>query len=270
MKIHEKIVTHFQSCNSPVDKEGFLYKKGERHTSYQKRWFVLKGNLLFYKDRPADRELTGVIVLEGCIVQLCESDEQFAFSLVWNEPGLRTYKLAAEDQEEQESWIKVLLSANHNYLALLVMDLEKQYREATKAFPGDQARTSSPMPHHGADPPAWLITNTSILSPQYVGQVVRGQPPTFSSSQMLQALPVSNKPASKRSPKPRTKKNANVALVNGPAAPWGECSPEATPNEDFIKLHEDFGKEVKELIADWLKRGRGNEVEQQEDLIDLG
>uniref|UniRef100_A0A4W6CN82 PH domain-containing protein n=1 Tax=Lates calcarifer TaxID=8187 RepID=A0A4W6CN82_LATCA len=70
MKIDEKIVTYFESCNSPVDKEGFLYKKGEIKTSYQKRWFVLKGNLLFYKDRPADRDPIGVIVLEGCTVQL--------------------------------------------------------------------------------------------------------------------------------------------------------------------------------------------------------
>lgn len=102
--------------------------QGERNTSYQKRWFVLKGNLLFYKDRPADRDLIGVIVVEGCSVQLCDSDEQFAFSLVWSEPGLRTYKLAAEDQDSQVGWIKALHSANHRYLALLVMDLESQHR----------------------------------------------------------------------------------------------------------------------------------------------
>lgn len=109
--------------------------QGEIKSSYQKRWFVLKGNLLFYKDRPADRDLTGVIVLEGCTVQLCESEEQFAFSLVWSEPGLRTYKFAAEDQASQESWIKALLSANHNYLALLMMDLEKKYKgESTEGL----------------------------------------------------------------------------------------------------------------------------------------
>lgn len=109
--------------------------QGEIKSSYQKRWFVLKGNLLFYKDRPADRDLTGVIVLEGCTVQLCESEEQFAFSLVWSEPGLRTYKFAAEDQASQESWIKALLSANHNYLALLMMDLEKKYKgESTECL----------------------------------------------------------------------------------------------------------------------------------------
>lgn len=217
MKIDEKVLTYFESCNSPVDKEGYLYKKvrrpgsglqgtwlmycfekqtervvrlskvnklrgdffktvfkfsfqnlcdispptglpvssnqlckklstqgvctavsktqlshthtqGEIKTSYQKRWFVLKGNLLFYKDRQTDRDLVGVIVLEGCTVQLCESEENFAFSLVWSEPGLRTYKFAAENQASQESWIKALLSASHSYLALLVVDMESKYR----------------------------------------------------------------------------------------------------------------------------------------------
>ncbi|MEQ2174646.1 hypothetical protein GOODEAATRI_009968 [Goodea atripinnis] len=128
MKLDEKVVSFFESCNSPVDKEGYLSKKGELKTSYQKRWFLLKGNLLFYKERPGEKDVIGVIVLEGCTVQLCESEEQFAFSLVWSEPGLRTYKFAAEDQASQESWIKALLSASHSYLALLVVDMEKQYR----------------------------------------------------------------------------------------------------------------------------------------------
>lgn len=105
----------------------FCMLKGERNTSYQKRWFVLKGNLLFYKERHGEREPLGVIVLEGCSVQLCESEEQHAFSLVFSGVGHRTYKFAAEDQKSQESWIKALLSANHEYLSLLVKDLEKQY-----------------------------------------------------------------------------------------------------------------------------------------------
>lgn len=27
MKLDEKVISYFESCNSPVDKEGFLYKK---------------------------------------------------------------------------------------------------------------------------------------------------------------------------------------------------------------------------------------------------
>ena len=122
---------------SAIRKPGFciesvvLPSQGVRNSSYQKRWFVLKGNLLFYKERRSERELLGVLVLEGCSVQLCESDERFAFSVVWSEShvtGGRTYKLAAEDQPTQESWLKALLSANHAYLQLLLMDLEARYR----------------------------------------------------------------------------------------------------------------------------------------------
>lgn len=41
MKLHEKIVSYYESCQSPVDKEGYLYKK-VRHCGYN-----VLGNLLF-------------------------------------------------------------------------------------------------------------------------------------------------------------------------------------------------------------------------------
>ncbi|KAM6951311.1 sesquipedalian-1-like [Aplochiton taeniatus] len=255
MKIHKKILRHFQACNSPVDKEGYLNKKGERNTSYQKRWFVLKGNLLFYKDRPADRDLIGFIVLEDCSVQLCESEEPFAFSLVWNAPGLRTYKLAAEDQASQESWIKALLSANHRYLDLLLMDLEKQYREAMRdPNRSSQAGIATQLVH----PPPWLNAGASILLP-YTGQGVKAAP-TFHA-----------KPSNKKSPRLWPKKNGNIVPINGPTPPQGEWSISGSGSkEEFSQLHEEFGKEVKELIVDWLKKENGNQAAQEKDLIDFG
>uniref|UniRef100_A0A3P8SVV3 Sesquipedalian n=1 Tax=Amphiprion percula TaxID=161767 RepID=A0A3P8SVV3_AMPPE len=267
MKIDEKILTYFESCNSPVDKEGYLHKKGEIKTSYQKRWFVLKGNLLFYKDRPTDRDLIGVIVLEGCTVQLCESEEQFAFSLVWSEPGLRTYKFAAEDQASQESWIKALLSANHSYMSLLVMDMEKKYRDALGAFGSEPHKTFS-MPNFNTAqveyPAAFLNTQAATLS-SYPAPAVAAAP-----SLMLQTPNISSKTASKRSPKLWPKRSANVMPVNTPALSMGEWSAVCfSTREEFSKLHEDFGKEVKELIADW-KRGNGGAVVQEGNLIDFG
>uniref|UniRef100_A0A672Z499 PH domain-containing protein n=1 Tax=Sphaeramia orbicularis TaxID=375764 RepID=A0A672Z499_9TELE len=55
-----------------LNKTGFLFKKGERNTAYHRRWFVLKGNMLFYFEERDSREPIGVIVLEGCTVELCE------------------------------------------------------------------------------------------------------------------------------------------------------------------------------------------------------
>ena len=105
----------------------FSASQKERTATYQRRWFVLKANLLFYQERPGDRHLLGVIVLEGCAVRRSESDGQFAFSLVFEGPGLKTYRFAAGDGHTQESWVKALLSASHCYLSLLVRDLGRQY-----------------------------------------------------------------------------------------------------------------------------------------------
>ncbi|XP_076008290.1 sesquipedalian-1-like [Genypterus blacodes] len=272
MRFDERIVTYFESCNSPVDKEGYLNKKGERNTSYQKRWCVLKGNLLFYKDRPTDKDLAGVIVLEGCTVQLCESEEQFAFSLVWSEPGLRTYKFAADDQAGQESWIKALLSANHNYLALLLMDMEKQYREAAKTGSSDPLKAFV-MPNfntaEGGYPVATPNTNAMWLTPDPASGVGAG--PSLSSTSALEIPSVLPKAAKSRSPKVWPKRNANVVPINAPAPPLGDWTAvESCTKEEFSKLHADFGKEVIILIADWSKRRQGDEVVQEENLIDFG
>uniref|UniRef100_A0A3Q3IZF4 Sesquipedalian n=1 Tax=Monopterus albus TaxID=43700 RepID=A0A3Q3IZF4_MONAL len=251
MKIDEKIVSYFESCDSPVDKEGYLYKKGEIKTSYQKRWCVLKGNLLFYKERPSDRDLIGVIVLEGCTVQLCESEEQFAFSLVWSDPGLRTYKFAAEDETSQESWIKALLSANHNYLALLVTDMENKYKGEIKTLcvficVGEKE-----------DALFWRAAVRCIAS-------------LFAAAYQIPSLAVVTGTTGIRSPKLRHKGNANVLPISAPALPVGERSGICLGKEEFSKLHEDFGKEVKELIAEWSKQRRGGAAAQEENLIDFG
>uniref|UniRef100_A0A3Q0S5J9 Sesquipedalian n=1 Tax=Amphilophus citrinellus TaxID=61819 RepID=A0A3Q0S5J9_AMPCI len=255
MKIDEKVLTYFESCNSPVDKEGYLYKKIK--TSYQKRWFVLKGNLLFYKERQTDRDLIGVIVLEGCTVQLCESEENFAFSLVWSEPGLRTYKFAAEDQASQESWIKALLSASHSYLALLVMEMESKYK-------GERDKRLEWVYLRGGKRAGFVLEGS--CERRFDGlMVIPVRMTNPNSSPNLQALTVSSKTSNKKSPKLRPKKNANVVSVFDPYLAIGEES-----ECDFSQLHEDYGKEVRELIATWSKRRHADAEVQEENLIDFG
>lgn len=68
MKINDKNLSAYSTSASPVDKEGWLCKRGELNKGYQKRWFVLKGNLLFYFDRKSDKEPLGVVILEGCSI----------------------------------------------------------------------------------------------------------------------------------------------------------------------------------------------------------
>lgn len=70
MKINEKNMCYF-ATSPPIDLEGWLQKRGEVNKSWQRRYFVLKGNLLFYFEKKGDREPIGVIILEGCTIGLC-------------------------------------------------------------------------------------------------------------------------------------------------------------------------------------------------------
>lgn len=129
MKLNERSLAFYAMCDSPTDKAGFLYKKGERNTAYHRRWFVLKGNMLFYFEDRESREPVGVIILEGSTVELCESTEEFAFAIRFSCAKSRTYILAAESQAAMESWVKSLSRASFGYLRLVVKELEKQLEE---------------------------------------------------------------------------------------------------------------------------------------------
>ncbi|XP_053496282.1 sesquipedalian-1-like [Ictalurus furcatus] len=252
MKIHGKILTHYLFSGAP-DKEGYLYKKGELNTSYQKRWFSLKGNLLFYRERRSERDLLGVIVLEHCIVQLCDSEEHFAFSVSFygdaeDTDGLRTYKFSAEDQASQESWVKALHSAHHGFLKLLVQDLRQQYLDAARNVgvnPVDSMSTKENMRH---------------LQKLHKCPVANS---VFYENQALHAQPTSYKQAPKRSPKLWPKRHN---LGPGPGiSEWAE------PMQDFCQMHEHFGQEVRQLVAEWQKKRLEKTAQQAEgNLIDLG
>lgn len=136
MKLNERSMAHYATCDSPPDKTGFLFKKGERNTAYHRRWFVLKGNMLFYFEERDSREPIGVIVLEGCTVELCESTEEFAFAIKFDCAKARVYKMAAENQAAMESWVKALSRASFDYMRLVVKELERQLEEIQEAAGG--------------------------------------------------------------------------------------------------------------------------------------
>lgn len=140
MKLNERSVAHYATCDSPPDKTGFLCKKGERNTAYHRRWFVLKGNMLFYFEERDSREPIGVIVLEGCTVELCESAEEFAFAIKFDCARARVYKMAADNQAAMESWVKALSRASFDYMRLVVKELERQLEEIQEAAGGGSIR----------------------------------------------------------------------------------------------------------------------------------
>ena len=47
MKINElTLMNYATSADAPADKEGWLWKRGDVNKAFQKRYFVLKGNLV--------------------------------------------------------------------------------------------------------------------------------------------------------------------------------------------------------------------------------
>ncbi|CAG9860583.1 unnamed protein product [Phyllotreta striolata] len=126
MKINEKNLCAFAVSATPIDKEGYLNKRGEVNKIFQRRYFVLKGNLLFYFDKKGDKEPVGVIILEGCSIELAEDDAQFSFKIEFHGQNNRSYILGAESQESMEQWMKALACAGYDYMKLMVAELQRQ------------------------------------------------------------------------------------------------------------------------------------------------
>ena len=67
---------------------------------------MLRGNLLFYFEKRSEGrgggsgDPSGVIVLEGCTVELAEEEQEkpFAFKIAFHGEGKRTYVAATESQ----------------------------------------------------------------------------------------------------------------------------------------------------------------------------
>lgn len=132
MRLNEKNVASFAVCSSPVDKEGYLQKKGDLSKDIQRRWFVLKGNLLFYFQKKQDKEPLGVIVLEACSVQV-SSHGRYSFEISFDGVGTRTYILYADNDEEMQSWIKAISHASYEYLRSIVTELQRRVTVLTSS-----------------------------------------------------------------------------------------------------------------------------------------
>lgn len=281
MRLNERSVAHYATCDTPPDKTGFLFKKGERNPAYHRRWFVLKANMLFYFEERDSREPVGVIVLEGCTVELCESAEEFAFAIKFDCAKARVYKMAAESQAAMESWVKALSRASFDYMRLVVKELERQLEEIQEATTGSGAavgghgRPRSTRRNQGARSRSGVSSSSSSssLSSGSSAASVSGAGLTQKSlSDELQQTsegPKENK---------ATWNKSAAALTNGftegasSCVVWEGCvdpavAPPVPPRRRgaslessvspgtgcFSKLHDWYGKEVEELRVQWLQ-----------------
>lgn len=131
MRLNEKCVSEYCTSSAPTDKEGYLNKKGEVNRGYQRRWFILKGNLLYYFEKRSDKEPIGVIVLDNCHVELAESGEPYAFQITFGGDGSRTYILGADSAKEMESWMRSITHSNYECLRMMVESFESTLQKLT-------------------------------------------------------------------------------------------------------------------------------------------
>ena len=144
MKLNEKNVASFAKCSSPIDKEGYLEKRGDFSKGYQRRWFVLKGNLLFYFEKKQDKEPLGLIVLEACSVQV-SSHAKYALEISFDGQGTRVYVMTADNDEDMQSWIKVISHASYEYMKSIVDELQRRVNILTSSSKSEQEAAASDM-----------------------------------------------------------------------------------------------------------------------------
>lgn len=242
MKINEKNLCVF-ATSPPFDCEGFLNKRGEINKAFQKRYFVLKGNLLFYFEKKGDKEPLGLIIVEGCTIELSEESDQYCFEIAFN--GNRTYILSADSQEIMENWMKALTCAGYEYKKLVVAELQRQLEEIefsrNKIITVATSATNVPRPpprrynpfNRPAPPLPGFSSNNNVSSEPFInGHLVSSKQCAQTSSESV----IGNSPIHSQ----RSNKNDFNNTVT--SAVFESCFPIANvlrnKNYTFEQLHE--------------------------------
>ena len=130
MKLNDKHLVAYGISPEGIDKEGFLNKKGELNKGFQRRWCVLKGNLLFYGEKRGDKP-NGVIVLEDCSVEVSDAD-RYSFTISFCGGKTRVYVLSADSEEDMICWMTRISKAPFSYGKMVVKELEKRVEKLRK------------------------------------------------------------------------------------------------------------------------------------------
>ncbi|KAH8298029.1 hypothetical protein KR018_004783 [Drosophila ironensis] len=285
MKINEKNLCVF-ARTPPYDMEGcFLSKRGEVNKAFQRRYFVLKGNLLFYFENRTDKEPLGLIIVEGCTIELSgEADNHnYGFEIAFN--GNRTYILAADDQESMEAWMKALTCAGYEYKRIVVAELQRQLHEIEESKrkmlgnPGEAAQKPKPPPrrtnpfNRPAPPPpteSALRTGT-VLSPMpFINGYFGSSNARLQQEQLMQdangnASPQGTPKVSRRPPASVSVFYSQVEQPQRTVLPRNSAEAQrrrAKVLEEFVRNHEGFRKELMPEVTAYRER-------QGQPLIDL-
>jgi len=97
-------------------RQGFLWKLGggqETGSKWNRRWFVLRDNVLMYFQTPKDfngfrDKPNGVVLLDECNVRLRDDKTMRPFTFVLSHAGGESVVLAAESEKELHEWMQAV------------------------------------------------------------------------------------------------------------------------------------------------------------------
>eukprot|EP00040_Diaphanoeca_grandis_P015968 m.82104 g.82104 ORF g.82104 m.82104 type:complete len:492 (-) comp25486_c1_seq1:169-1644(-) len=143
LKMNTRGIIGFGLSDSNIDHEGLLQKRGGTNVRMQQRYFVLKGNLLFYfkneQEFSSKKDPTGVICLEDYEVQLEDLNENeavsgFRLSSIHN-TGQKEFLLAADTVDATAKWMTAIQCSSYEFLRAKVASFKKAITTAGVAMP---------------------------------------------------------------------------------------------------------------------------------------
>ncbi|XP_037867847.1 uncharacterized protein LOC101738815 isoform X5 [Bombyx mori] len=147
--------------SAPVTVAGILYKQGSDGLKvWRKRWFVLSEYCLFYYKSQEEEKLLGSVLLPSYKVSVCTAEDKvlrkFAFKL--EHANMRTYVLAAPDQEAMMKWMKALTMA-------AVMQTPNDPPHSRNDLSTTKAEDGEDIPMYANAPPKPRRSNEGFNSP---------------------------------------------------------------------------------------------------------
>jgi len=116
LRLGKEAQAKFDEAKANPDHKGFLEKRGARRKQWNKRFFVLKDNYLFYcKTDEPNVAPQGIINLHGATVNKTADNKPYCFSLLvpksvsvdakWSN---RTYTIAAPSEAAMDDWMRII------------------------------------------------------------------------------------------------------------------------------------------------------------------
>eukprot|EP01098_Paradermamoeba_levis_P004104 TRINITY_DN1791_c0_g1_i1.p1 TRINITY_DN1791_c0_g1~~TRINITY_DN1791_c0_g1_i1.p1 ORF type:complete len:467 (-),score=138.08 TRINITY_DN1791_c0_g1_i1:226-1626(-) len=127
------------SLSSP-DKDGWLTKQGGSWKSWKRRWFVLKGDSLYYFKTQKDVEETGIIELtrESVVKEdPTNKKKKYAFSVATSPDAKRVFFMFPDTPQETQQWLNALNKA---------IDKKKGGGQSSSSSTSSYASSPSPSP----------------------------------------------------------------------------------------------------------------------------